>query len=86
MWNNNYGAKYYLESKTENGFIVFTVLYNDHFSEDKKPRYDTLVFRSKRNGEPDIDRCLESKVSHTEDEAYMCHMMLWEKHNRGNND
>jgi hypothetical protein len=79
-----------MENKTETGFIVITVEHRSAHMEYNRikfneRKYETMVFPCKNDGSPDIDRCVKTKYTYSEDKAYLCHLQTWESF-RGNND
>ena len=74
-----------LSNYTENQkFYVTTLKHDLNFS--KVPRYETLAFKVKIDGTLDVDRHVKSIDTNSEDQAYVNHMELWDKLNRGKHD
>jgi hypothetical protein len=70
------------ENKTENGLTILTIAYS-HRASTGPDKYETMVFPLMRDGSINIDRCMKSVLSYTEDEAYLNHLKTWEKINEG---
>lgn len=87
MWHNEYLPRFVITHETQTGFRIITFKHDPGFTVPKGlERYETLVFPLKRDGDINIDKCLSSVFSSSEDKAYLCHMKTWEFYNRGKND
>ena len=64
---------------TENGYVIITRKLDLFVSSP----YDTMAFRKKLDGTPDIDRCLKTYFCMDADKAYMNLLECWELFNRG---